>query len=297
MAARTRELSFVRNGERFRQGLVAALAAGRSADAIRIFGEGLAHGVVPKGVQLHRWLQANLGKQVITELVAAYAKQPCFACDSGMESCESCDGHGRWKDGAICDRCVGIGVARCAFCNGTGLVTHNAIPAGLQLHVMVRRVALATSELEAVLKQPLPQLSHAAPHSALKECARQLKQVDRPMGALENALLFLRERVQARPREKGTLAKVMKFVLRHAVAGTVRTRAIVKCMARSAECEAQSQRQLRGARRLAARRASFYKSLLTSVRGFSNTGLDRPLLSRAVKRLLPAALDSNRREP
>ena len=162
MSTRPTELSSARNGNRFRQAIVAELAAGRSADAVRIFGEGLANGLAPKGEQLYPWLQKTLGKKQTAELISAYAKHACFACRGGMESCEACNGQGRWKDGTICDQCVGIGLARCAFCNGTGLVTHNAVPAGLRLHVMVKRVTLATTEMKSVLKQSVPEVSEAS---------------------------------------------------------------------------------------------------------------------------------------
>ncbi len=267
------------------QSIVEQLCQNHGAEAIQLFAAAVTDGTVPAGVKLQRWLTGQIGRQATAKLIHAYAKQPCFGCNRGLETCESCEGQGRWKDGTICDRCIGMGLEHCGFCNGTGLITYNAIPADLRISAMFDRVDRAVRRLRALLELPLPDIGRNSPQDVLRQSTQTSPDLDRWLGVLENALLLAKEEVEARPGARAELVDIMRTTLQTAAAGTLRMREIIKCMAHSAESGPQIT-QPGGPRGLDMRKAALFKSRLESSRGFAGTALDRPFLSKALNRVL-----------
>ncbi len=252
------------------------------AEAARLFVKGLSHGIVPEGADLAEWLVETVGTEAAARLIVAFVRCPCFYCEKGREACENCGGRGHSRSGAVCERCAGLGVARCDFCDGSGWVTLNYVPEGLQVRVLVDRAHLAIRSIGKQLEQRVPRPSRSAPARSLKECARLLLDLNRAMGVLENSLVAARELAERDRQWKDRLARVARSSIRAGAKGEARILEIIRCMAALARLQAESAARGSADRKLATRRADFYESLLDPAKMLAGTGLAHPLLHEAV---------------
>lgn len=177
----SRQLSALRN----------ALQEKRSEDAVRLIMEGVTQHHVPGNQPLLEWLVVNLGKRLAGRAVDAFADHPCFYCKGGSEVCRDCQGTGRTAAQDICPDCLGLCRIPWGFCNGSGWITLNYVPAGVRIPVALDRVERTVAPLVKLLESPLP--SDLAPDSATAEeqCAALILGLNRARCVFENALLVI----------------------------------------------------------------------------------------------------------
>lgn len=256
---------------RFAQRLKATLQNDRTADAVRLFMDGVAHELVPNRPDLARWLMKVVGRAEMLRLAKAFALKECFYCKSGLERCEVCDGRGYHRDHAICERCVGLGVAACDFCTGSGWVTYNYVPTGVRLPVILERAKAATGKAEALLRKTVSAVSERSSRETGKALAKELVQLNRLMGVFENAIVA-GEKLAA--QDSGTepgVRKLAKTCLHTARKLQTRTRHVLRALADFARLES-TRAPKTAARAVASRRAKFYDGLVAS-ENFLGSGL------------------------
>jgi len=242
----------------------------------------LASGALPSDATLFGWLVRTIGQQATLRLVGSYARQHCFGCHGGLEPCDSCDGHGHSNNGEVCVQCLGLGAVRCDFCAGSGFVTYDAVPHGLQVPVAIRRMKDTLSRVGQHLDQPLPQISEKEPISGLRENAKALSDLNRALGVFENGLLFSKDRTDCGPKTRSELAHVVRSSVRCAAACRSRMRKLIKVMAGAARLAAESVSQDARHRTILLGQAMFYESCLERSDPFAETALEHPFLDKAM---------------
>lgn len=262
--------------QKFARRLKACLKRGRSNEAVRLFMDGVAHELLPDRPDLARWLMKVVGRTETLRLAKAFALKECFYCKSGLDRCDACDGRGYHRDQTVCERCVGVGVAACDFCTGSGWVTYNYVPTGLRLLVILQRAKAATGKADVLLRKPIPSVSARSSRETGRALAKELVVLNRLMGVFENALAVV-EKLALRGSQTGPgMVKLVRACLRTARKLQIRTRHVLRGLADFARME--STRAAKSASRaVAARRARFYDGLVAS-ESFLGTGLYHPHL-------------------
>lgn len=271
--------------QRFLQDVTARLERLHETEAIGRLNRAGVSGRLPPDAKLLGWLARTIGAQATLRLITSYARQPCFYCRNGLEPCDSCDGHGYWSEGGICVQCLGLGVARCDFCAGSGRVTYDAVPSALQAAVAVHRTKEALACVRHQLAQPVPSVSDAEPIRALRESGKALCEVDKALGLIENALLLDRALPGPGLQSRAELERIVRSGVRCAAAGRSRIHELVRTMAVSARLLGESSALEPRRRGIAARQAMFYQSLLGHADALSGTGFERPFLGEAFSSL------------
>jgi hypothetical protein len=278
---------------RILQEVVADLERDRGTRAAKLCRNGQDHGLFPTGNGLRRWLLKSIGKEATGKLVDAFARFPCFYCENGLETCETCNGRGTIADSLICEVCAGLSVTRCGFCDGSGFVTNNVVPPGLRVVVLAERVNRASSRIKTLLDKPVPQDAPTDPVGVAKRCAKQLLDLSRQMGVFENTVVAAKDLAQAHPRSKEKLAKIVGLCCHAAVDARQRIRELAEQMSRCSKLQAEAPDVDESVRRRAERGAEFYESLAAS-ETLAGTALEHPYLQRAVARLSRSGSRKNR---
>jgi hypothetical protein len=264
--------------------IVDELEHGRRTTAAKHFREGQDHRLFPTGNGLPRWLIKSIGKEATGKLVDAFAQFPCFYCKKGLETCETCDGRGTIAGGIICEACAGLGVIRCSFCDGSGWVTYNVVPPGLRLTVLAERVNRASGEIETLLQKPAPKNASADPVKAAERCTKQMLDLNRQLGVLENAVVASKDLARTHPSSKQKLAKIAEACCHAAVEAQARVRLLAKQLAVCSTVQAEAVDADAAVRKRAKKGAAFYESLAAS-ETLAGTALEHPFLQRAVAKL------------
>ncbi|MBP7933420.1 MAG: hypothetical protein KA354_02120 [Phycisphaerae bacterium] len=251
-------------------------------EALSRFNAGLTSGPNPSDATLLGWLAHTIGPQATLRVIASYARQPCFCCHNGLEPCDSCDGRGHSGGSEVCVQCLGLGAARCDFCAGSGLVTYDAVPHGLQVPVALRRMKDAVSRVRQHLDQPLPRVSDVEPISSLRQAAKALSDLNRALGVFENGLLFSKDSTNCGRKTQTELAHVVRSSVQCTVACRSRMRELIEVMAGAARLAAESVSQDARHRAILLEQARFYDSCLGRSDPFAGTGLEHPYLDKAV---------------
>lgn len=254
------------------QPVVRALDADRDAEAVKRFKE-----VVLGAPRIRRLdplaLAKLLGRARTTALVQAFAKHPCMACRQGLLLCEDCDGRGNFRDGRICDDCLGLGAANCSFCAGSGRITYNYVPRGLRPAVVLTRTRLALAEARTLLA--------AAPASQAaknrKAVAKAILSCNRLLGAFNNAI-GAAHASKASSAAPAIFEKVTAASAKAAAKLERRTRRLLALLSESARLDSERSTDAER-RRLAERRAAFYAGLARKA-SFVGTALYHPYLAR-----------------
>jgi hypothetical protein len=281
--------------QRFALRLKACLKNDRPTDAVRLFMDGVAHELVPDRPDLARWLMEVVGRVETLRLARAFALQGCFYCKNGLERCDACDGRGYYRDRTICERCLGVGVAACDFCAGSGWVTYNYVPVGLRLLVILERARAAAGEAGTLLRKPVPAVSERSPREMGKALAKELMQLNRLLGVFENAVTTAEKLLALEATIAPAVRKLVKTCLHTARKLKARTRGVLRGLAQFARL--QSTRAAGpAARTVAARRAKFYESLVAS-EDFLGSGLHHPRLQERREPPRPSPTPPPRAEP
>lgn len=186
------------------QSVLRAIEAGRSAEAVHQFVQALSHDTNFKRIDLPPLLTRALGRAQTDALIEAFAEHPCMVCKRGLLLCEECDGTGAFRGGRVCDKCIGLGAANCDFCGGSGWITYNYVPNGLQAAVVLARCKLALTETQELLDAPLP----GADGATRKQLAQHLLRLNRMLGAFNDALGVARHPPDTGPASDTVLKRV-----------------------------------------------------------------------------------------
>jgi hypothetical protein len=264
------------------QSVRAELEARRPAKAARVFLNGDAHNIFPKGAGLRPWLAKTIGKQQVGELVTSFARFPCFYCKKGLQPCERCEGSGHLPGAEICGACAGLSVTRCEFCDGSAWATITVVPAGLQPLVASERAKLAAERVDALLARPLPQPSQRDPVKSAKSCAGLLLEVNRQLGVFENVVVAVQALLRTQPESKRLLVQILGRSCRAGAAAEGRVRELISQLAACSKLQADTARPAK-LRKLATAGAAYYEELAKSD-AFAGTPFDHPFLRSAVRR-------------
>jgi len=253
------------------QSVARALSAGRSKEAVHQFVQALSHDTTLKRVDLPPLLAQTLGKSKLDALIQAFAKHPCMVCRRGLLICDDCEGRGYFRDGRICDACLGLGTTNCDFCAGSGWITYKYVPAGLQEMVLLARSKLALAEARALLAAPLPGGGKTGGEANRKTLAQRLLQANRLMGAFDNAVGIARSLAEAGAGSATTFENVESACSSAASRLVRRIRKLLQLLSENAKVQAAQEKSPRQ-RRLNERRTQTYASLAKST-DFKGTSL------------------------
>jgi hypothetical protein len=257
--------------------ILEVLAKGSHEEAVRLLIQGTTRGPFPRGGPLVQWLTEAVGKESATRLVEALAAYPCFYCRHGRQLCEHCGGSGRSGTRGICDRCLGLGQAFCDFCNGSGWAVIDFVPAGLRRAVVLARIRLAMANLKRLLQEPLPAVESGDLQRTGQASVQLLASLNRNMGAIENAVMALKESIPAGPVAQETTAKITEAWARAAPLLDRRMKQVVGLMAEVSRRQGLAA-PTEPAREIANQAADFYERVAAD--SFAFTPLEHPLLRR-----------------
>lgn len=258
------------------QSVSKALQAGRPSDAVHLFVKALAHDRSFHQGDRPIQLAKALGKMRFLALVRAFADHPCMACENGVHECDACNGRGAFDDWRICDSCVGIGTSDCEFCAGSGWITYNYVPDSLRPAVAVVRSKRTLTEARRLLATPLPGNAARDPAVARRALVQRLLQLNRLMGAVNNALDAARDATKTGRSAEHALRGVEAACLKLAIRLDRAARQVLLGLKESWRLEA-TRTGTAEKRRLCERRVAYYASLVRS-RHFRGTSLFHPVL-------------------
>jgi hypothetical protein len=267
--------------------MLAYLKNGRFIEAAKLFLEVQKSGIFPPDHNLTKKLVKTIGKNATNRIVFAFAHYPCPFCKKGRLKCRDCKGHGHINYDIICDRCLGIGMERCNFCDGSGWIAMRDVPKGLREIVFISRTQTALKRLKIILAKSLPRPSKNNPFVALKKSAHLLTKIDRYMGVLENALVMAEKLRASDTSLKNKIDKITRHCIESATEAQKYIREIISCMAASARLEMDMTKKSSPKYNLAKKRMEFYKSLLGKTDTFVSLSDQHPFLEKAIKKIHP----------
>jgi hypothetical protein len=267
--------------------MIAHLKNGRFIKAAKLFLTAQTRGIFQGDHTLAKKLVQTIGKNATSRIIIAFAHYPCPFCKKGRTNCRDCKGRGHINHDMICEQCLGIGVVRCDFCDGSGWMAMEDIPEGLRITVFIRRAQTAIRRLKLIFAKPLPWPSKNSPLTALKKSARLLIKVDRYMGVLENALVIAERLRISEPQFKNRIGKITRLCVEAAAEGKKYVREIINCMAVSAQFEMEVTKKGSPKHKLAKKRMEFYRNLLKQSDTFVSLSDQHPFLEKAIKKSVP----------
>jgi hypothetical protein len=263
--------------------MLAHLKNGRIVEAAKLFLAGQADGIFPPGHNLPEKLVKTIGKKATSRIIFAFAHYPCPFCKKGRSKCRDCGGHGHIDHNMICEQCLGLGVVRCDFCDGSGWMAMQDVPEGLRIAVFIKRAQTALKRLKLIFAKPLPRPLKNSPFTALKKSARLLVKVDRYMGVLENVLIMADKLRISEPQFKNKIGKITQLCVEAAAEGKKYVREIINCMVVSARLEMEVTEKGSLEHKLAKKRMEFYRSLLEKSDIFVSLSDQHPFLEKAIR--------------
>lgn len=267
--------------QRVMDALKVDLESGRGARAVRHFVAGAAHQLFPEDRKLLSWLNRKLGKAKTADLINAFAEFPCFYCKKGVEPCPRCDERGHLPGGAVCDTCIGLKSARCDFCDGSGRVTLNYVPAGLRAHVLVHRVKAAGGELKSIVrripKNPRPENAE----KTLQRCIRGLTGLIRVLGVLENCVVASQAFDDLREDHRAGSSRTTDTCCQLGVTAKNHLPVYLKVMSAACGQLVKDRNHGTATRQRIRELASYYRTLAETA-DFRGTALEHPFLDEAL---------------
>ncbi len=265
--------------------IISLLKSGNLKQAADLFVIGQNHGLFMPDHTLTDTLIKTIGKSATKKLITAFAHYPCQFCSKGRTKCENCDGHGKTQKDTMCERCAGLGIERCDFCNGSGWLAIEDLPKGLHTTVLVTRIQTALARLKLILAKPVPTASKINPKASLKESAQTCIYIDRFVGVLENMLIELKKLKVADSKFNIDVDNIKKKCVETALNCKKRMSQIIQCMADSQTLLAQTAPKDSAAQNLALEKADYYKSMADKSDKSVNIDDEHPFLEKAIKEM------------
>jgi hypothetical protein len=267
--------------------MLAYLKNGRFIEAAKLFLAGQTSGIFPPDHDLTKKLVKTIGENATNRIVFAFAHYPCPFCKKGRLKCRDCKGHGHINYDIICDRCLGIGMERCDFCDGSGWMAMRDVPEGLREIVFISRTKTALKRLKIIFAKSPPRPSKNNPTTTLKKSTHLLIKIDRYMGVLENALVMAEKLRASDTPLKNKIDKITRHCIESATEAKKYIREIINCMATSARLEMDMTKKGSPKYDLAKKRMEFYRGLLGKTGTFVSLNDQHPFMEKAIKKIHP----------
>ncbi|MGB7582276.1 MAG: hypothetical protein WBL85_07525 [Sedimentisphaerales bacterium] len=259
------------------------LQGSRFEKAADLFLKAQEKGILPGDRDIVKKLLDVLGENTANQLITAFAFHPCQFCTKGRTQCEVCNGCGHIEQEAVCERCFGLGMTRCGFCNGSSLLALSDIPAGIRTPAIIKRAEKTIEDANSVLNVPIPEPSQDKPAATLHKCATLWAVVDKLMGTFEDIVVASQTSIVSPEFEKPLKDVVQKAILMGAELEE-QLRNIIVVMQKSAQMEAQRFPPDSSHAKRAKNLAVFYQSLSGKSAFFYNLADAHPLLEDAIER-------------
>ncbi len=131
-----------------------------------------------------QWVNANVSEGAAGKISGAIARTTSPCCERGFVTCPTCGGFDLSSD-QFCSDCMGLGVRRCDFCDGTGLLQYSGVPADL-----IPKVALLRLQRVAELVEDAVVTKEST--RDLRKLRTHLLNITKLLGIVENAVVALR---------------------------------------------------------------------------------------------------------
>jgi hypothetical protein len=262
------------------------LQANRFEKAADIFLEAQEKGVLPTSRYVVKKLLDILGENTAGRLIDAFAFHPCQFCTKGRTKCEVCKGRGHIEQKVICERCFGLGAARCGFCNGSGWLALVDIPEGIRAVALIKRAEKTLQDAESLLAVQVPRPSKENPVSTLKKCAALWVAMDKLMGVFENIVFTSQSSMVSFLGFDKKLHNIVNSVVLTAAKLEQQIRKVISVMQEAAEMELKIVPSDSKLAKLGKSRAEFYRSLLDKSDLIYNIADAHPLLEKLIKKRL-----------
>jgi hypothetical protein len=262
------------------QAITRLLDERKAAQAARLIADAASQRKLPSGSELPGLLRDKLGKAALLQIISAFAGLACFYCRKGRLPCEVCRHEGILEEEEVCTNCIGLGIQRCDFCDGSGQVAIHYVPEGLGPPVLQMRLAAAIQQMKRLVSRTLPPVDSDL-RSRTRDLSLLLLTIDSKMGVFENVLVAARDG-RAVLDEQARFKPMLRESLALAKKAEARYLDILTALATAHE-DAESG-ALRSHRERARSRAlaSYYRSLCDAGATLGGSGLEHPFIHRAL---------------
>jgi hypothetical protein len=264
--------------------VAALLRANRGSEAVALFGQGENQGVYPEGDALKQWLLDAIGEELTLQLICTYARWPCSFCTGGLQPCAECDQHGHFEYEEVCESCLGLGVANCYFCNGSGLGSIEDVPKGLRAPAILERARAAVGRVRDLLSRLPAEPAKANPRDALKYQAGIILRLNGLLGNLENEISDAQELRWWTPHSERWVTETARNWLAAATESERHICAAFSAMSATARRMAEDAVEGSNARKLALARAEYF-ARFDSPEALERTAADHPVFDRIMEML------------
>jgi hypothetical protein len=271
---------------RITEQMITHLKSGNFQAAANLFIEGQNQGIFPGDHTLIEKLVKTIGENTTNKLVIAFAHYPCQFCIKGRTKCKNCQGRGKTADDMMCEHCIGLGIERCDFCNGSGWMAIEDIPKGLHITVLITRIQTAISRIKSVLAKPSLKPLENEPLTSFKESAQTYIYLDRYMGVLENMVIELKKQNITDSQFNIRVEKILEKCVGTAIKSKERMRQSIRCMADSELLVSKMADKDSAARELAEDKADYYKSLADKSDRSIDVDNEHPFLEKAIEKYI-----------
>ncbi|MBE3142519.1 MAG: hypothetical protein IMZ61_01140 [Planctomycetes bacterium] len=260
------------------------LRSGQFEKAADVFLKAQEKGILPDNRDFTKKLLGILGETKSSQLIASFTFHPCQFCTKGRTKCEICRGSGRISEDAVCERCSGLGIARCNFCNGSAWMALSDIPEGIRAAALVQRAEKTFIDAKTVLDVPVPQISKDNPASTLKKCATLWVLMDKCIGVLENIVAITQTSMIHASDVDQSLGEITRKAVQTATELKGQVRKVVDTMLKSSQAETEIAPPDSGRAKIAKNRAAFYRALLDKSDLIYNLSDAHPLLENVISK-------------
>lgn len=176
-----------------------AVGEGKHKVAMQLLRHADAAGSLKNDDEVVPAIEVAVGKRECATIMKAFAGDSCRYCKGGRETCEECDGKGNLGADEVCDQCVGLGLSRCPFCNGTAFAGYDFVPTALRPSVMALRLHAAKKQISGLAE------ADALVGLTAAQANKRILEIDRCRGILANAI------ERARQHSAGAMGARMLF--------------------------------------------------------------------------------------
>jgi len=284
---------------------IGQLHSGNQRHAARLFLESYQMELLPRGLITSKQLSQIINKDDFSRLISALAHLPCFCCRKGIVQCDNCQGKGRLGRQDICETCLGLGVAPCKFCGGTGWISLEDLPAPFTGEVLKQRQRIALHRISAVRDRLHQESQSEKPHFGFKGCVNEFLRLHRQLSVLEAGLVLLTTKTANNHFPQDQIDRLLKVSVEQAIQAWRHIRGLLQAMAQRLIAEAEKTDQADTRRPRLKQRAEYYRSLCETFDYLKGSEWEHTLLYQNVRELkvhhhrkqLPKKQQNNRQEP